>query len=104
MTGQYIHRPTQSRDHHCAPPSHHISPVLSYAKGELGTLWRCDCGKLWQVVLTCQLCRYGGHLNGGQCWVGTTWIPATLTQRLRAALRQRRADHDRADEILGRKP
>lgn len=73
MTWVYRQQPR----HECAPPTTGTIPAIG-AAGNIGDLWRCDCGRLWRITDANQGTR--GHVIHGK-----TWRPATLWQRLRYA-------------------
>src|SRR5690606_24842382 len=66
----------QQPRHECAPPTIGTIPAIG-AAGNIGDLWRCDCGRLWRVTDANQGSNHMIH--------GKTWRPATLWQRLRYA-------------------
>jgi len=80
---QHMCQPPRHRDPVERPPGLLVPP--QNAAGPVASLWRCPCGRLWQVVKKCPACRGGGHgyPPRGMCSPGTDWAPATWWQRLR---------------------
>jgi hypothetical protein len=56
MTGYLTPPPARRTRHRCAPPTRDIGPVcggehaMTIPAARIGTVWRCDCGRLWQVA------------------------------------------------------
>jgi len=67
----------QQPRHKCAPPTTGDIPAIG-AAGNIGDLWRCDCGRLWRIT-------DANHGTRGRVIHGKTWRPALLWQRLRHA-------------------
>lgn len=70
--------------HVCQPPRNPAPGMPQDAVGEIGALWRCGCGRLWQVVHACPcggvIERHGGR---GMHSVGRDWAEASWRQRWR---------------------
>jgi hypothetical protein len=53
MSGTWLRRYTPRYApgplHRCEPPMRKDGPFMDLPDGEHGFLWRCDCGKLWEV-------------------------------------------------------
>jgi hypothetical protein len=70
------------------PPSPTAPPAVVHSQlpdGQLGDLWRCQCGALWRIGDACDACDWDGEwpVHDGGHAIGVTWRPATLWQRTR---------------------
>lgn len=86
--------------HRCQPPVDEgcCGPGLLHAAKPRGTLWECDCGKLWRV---------GRDIQFGDAWFRAGWLARRRYQRQVSETRppERSEDSpsvDLAEETLGR--
>lgn len=52
MTGRVVWRPpAKPEPHDCEPPMAKDASHFTQATEPVGTLWRCDCGRLWRALV-----------------------------------------------------
>jgi hypothetical protein len=67
------YRPKPAKPHRCTPPNlSNPSATIPKAEGNDGDLWRCSCGRLWQVVHM----KGVPSTSGGVVAERTIWQPA----------------------------
>jgi hypothetical protein len=74
-TGYLVLQP-KPRPHTCMPPvtTLRLTPIVavSVPAAPVGVVWRCHCGRLWQVAETPEVTR-GQQLAERRAWVRASW-------------------------------